>query len=145
MAPCYLRRQGLLPRSDGSYLCHSSSALRLTVFSGQRVDHVGGAAVTLNPTLLIGPASVVAIPAPAGHAITAAEIKAWEAANGPIQDGGGILLHSGHDAHWPDMKTSFDDGYPTPARDAAEYIVSKKARYVGLETISPDGPNTDTH
>jgi Predicted metal-dependent hydrolase len=42
-------------------------------------------------------------------------------------------------------KAYIDDGYPIFAKDAAEYIVSKKARFVGMEAISPDGPNTDTH
>ena len=109
------------------------------------VNNNWGAAETVDPTFMIGPASVIAIPAVAGHAITAAEIKAWEAANGPIQEGDGILLHTGFDANWPNMQTYIANGYPTLAKDAAEYLVSKKARYVGLETISPDGPNTDTH
>lgn len=105
-----------------------------------------GSFETMNPTLLIGPATVVSITVPKGsYSITAADIKAWEAKNGVIPQGDAVLVHTGHDVYWPDKKTYIDDGYPIFAKDAAEYIVTKKARYVGMEAISPDGPNTDTH
>lgn len=109
------------------------------------VNNSWGAAETLDPTLLIGPASVIAIPAAANHAITAAEIKDWEAKNGAIQEGDGILLHTGFDANWPDFQNYISKGYPTLAKDAAEYFVSKKVRYVGTETISPDGATPEAH
>ena len=110
------------------------------------VNSSWGSFETMDPRLLIGPATVVSLKIPSGaYAITAADIKGWEAKNGVIQTGDAVLVHTGHDVYWPDKKTYIDDGYPIFSKDAAEYIVTKKARYVGMETISPDGPNTDTH
>ncbi|GHU28829.1 cyclase [Betaproteobacteria bacterium] len=105
-----------------------------------------GSIETLNPALLFGPATVLSITVPKGmYAISLADIKAWEEKNGQIPLGDAVLVHTGHDRYWPDKKTYIDDGYPIFSKDAAEYIASRKARYVGMETISPDGPNTDAH
>ena len=110
------------------------------------VNSSWGSFETMDPKLLFGPATVVSITVPYGsYTITAADIKAWEAKNGQIPQGDAVLVHTGHDQYWPDKKAYIDDGYPIFSKDAAEYIVSKKARFVGMEAISPDGPNTDTH
>jgi kynurenine formamidase len=110
------------------------------------VNSSWGSFETMDPKLLIGPATVVSLTVPYGsYTITAADIKAWEAKNGLIQQGDAVLVHTGHDQYWPDKKAYIDDGYPIFSKDAAEYIVTKKARFVGMEAISPDGPNTDTH
>ena len=123
-----------------------------TAHTGTHLDspfHVNsswGSFETMDPKLLFGPATVVSITVPYGsYTITAADIKAWEAKNGQIAQGDAVLVHTGHDQYWPDKKSYIDDGYPIFAEDAANYLVSKKARYVGMEAISPDGPNTVTH
>jgi len=85
------------------------------------VNNNGGAVETLDPTVLIGPASVINLNVPAGsYAITAADIKSWEAKNGPIQEGDGVLIHTGHDKNWPNKDTYIDKGYPYLAKDAAD-------------------------
>ena len=110
------------------------------------VNSSWGAVESLDPTVLIGPAVVLNVRIPQeGYSITAADIKSAEARTSPIQPGDGVLIHTGHSSFWPNKDTYIDKGYPTLAMDAAQYIVSKKARFVGMEAISPDGPNTDTH
>ena len=110
------------------------------------VNSSWGAVETVDPTILIGPASVVSLSVPAGaYAITSAEIKGWEAKNGPIRAGDGVLIHTGHDANWPDKKKFIADGYPYLAAEAAQYLADKKIRYVGMESISPDADSTDSH
>jgi arylformamidase len=110
------------------------------------VNSSWGAIETMDPTLLIGPAVVLDVKVPqSNYSITAADIKAAEARGSPILAGDAVLLKTGHGKYWPDKATYIDGGYPILAADAAEYIVSRKARFVGMETISPDGPNTVAH
>jgi len=105
-----------------------------------------GAVQTIDPTVLIGPAVVLNVPIPQeNYSITAADLRSAEAKGSPIQPGDGVLIHTGHNKYWPDKGMYIDKGYPIFTVDAAQYLVSKKARYVGMEAISPDGPNTDTH
>lgn len=110
------------------------------------VDNKWGGVESIDPMILMGPASVVSLDIPnQNYVIKAKDIQQWEQKHGKIRKGDAVLLHTGHDANWPDKKKYIDDGYPTLSTDAAEYLVTKKIRYVGMETISPDGPNTDTH
>jgi len=110
------------------------------------VNNSWGAVETVSPTILIGPAVVVTLKVPAGsYAITSAEIKAWEAKHGAIRAGDGVLIHTGHDANWPDKKKFITDGYPYLAAEAAQYLADKKIRYLGLESISPDADSVDSH
>ena len=104
-----------------------------------------GAMETVDSTVLIGPAIVLNVEASASHSITVADIKAAESKSGPIQAGDGVLVHTGHDANWPNKAAYIDNGYPIFTKEAAEYIASKRPRYIGMETISPDGPNTIAH
>ena len=110
------------------------------------VNSSWGAVETVSPTILIGPAVVVTLKVPAGsYAIKSSEIKAWEAKHGAIRAGDGVLIHTGHDANWPDKKKYISDGYPYLAAEAAQYLADKKIRYLALESISPDADSTDSH
>ncbi len=110
------------------------------------VDSSWGAVETVVPTILIGPAVIVTLKVPAGsYAITSADIKGWEAKNGAIRAGDGVLIHTGHDANWPDKKKFITDGYPYLAAEAARYLADRKIRYLAVESISPDADSTDSH
>lgn len=125
-----------------SYCPHTGTHLD----SPFHVNKDAGKLETVDPAVLIGPASVIDIKVPPfGYAITAADIKAWEAKNGQILYGDGILIHTGHDIYWPVKSNYIDKGYPYLATDAAEYLVTKKVRYVGLESISVDTAIPKSH
>ncbi len=106
-----------------------------------------GSMETVDPTVLIGPASVITLQVPEyDYAITRADIEAWEKENGPIQEGDAVLLHTGHADKWEGGNAAYiDKGYIRLDLSAAEYFVEKKVRFVGMESISVDGADTECH
>jgi arylformamidase len=131
---------------------HNLETVHFCPHTGTHMDspfHVNngwGAVETVDPTVLIGPAAVLSLSVRAGsYAITPADIKGWEAKNGAIRAGDGVLIHTGHDANWPDKTKYITNGYPHLAPEAAQYLVDRKVRYVGIESISPDANSTDSH
>ncbi|MCX6376969.1 MAG: cyclase family protein [Armatimonadetes bacterium] len=108
------------------------------------VNNNAGALETVDPKALIGPAIILNVKVPsAEYTLKAEDLKAAEAASGPIQPGDAVLIHTGHDTLWPSK--AYIEKYPIFSNEAAQFLVSRKARFVGMETISPDGPNTNTH
>ncbi len=101
---------------------------------------------SMDPAIFIGPATVVSFDVAGDYTITLEDIKAWEKENGEIPEGDGILLDTRHDELWDGGKAEYiDKGWPILNLEAAEYIVSKKARYVAMECISPEGDSTIIH
>jgi len=108
---------------------------------------------------LIGPAVCVDVSAAClanrDYEITAADLQAWEQANGPIPDGAILLLHTGYARFWPDKKQYLGTdqlgpagvaalGFPGLAPAAAEWLVTnRKVRAVGLDTASIDFGKSD--
>ena len=100
----------------------------------------------MDPQLMIGPATVLQFDVSGAYTITRADITAWEAKNGAIPEGDGILIDTRHDRLWNKGKAEYiDNGWPILSQDAADYIVAKRARYVALEAISPEGDSTNIH
>lgn len=138
---------GRVGQGDGAYW--NLETISYCPHTGTHMDapfHVNsdwGAIETMDPTQLIGPAVVLNVQIPqAAYTITADDLKKAAKAN-PINEGDAVLIHTGHEMLWPDVK--YIQAYPILSKDAAEYLVAEKARFIGFETISPDGPNTDTH
>ena len=131
---------------------HNLEVISYCPHTGTHMDapyHVidsAGAVETYRPDILIGPAVVVAVGRPGGYEISKKDIELWECENGPIAAGDAVLFHTGHDANW---SKGFDayigDGYTTVSPGAAEYLAEKKVRYVGVESISPDGDSVSAH
>lgn len=67
-------------------------------------------------------------------------LLAWEAQYGPIQEGDGVLFDFGWMQFWalrPD-DYKFCHDYPGVGASAAAYLVEKKVRMVGVDTLSVD-------
>lgn len=106
-----------------------------------------GSMDTVDPTALIGPACVITLNVPEyDYGITKEDIVAWEKENGPIQEHDAVLLHTGHADKWSGGNAEYiDKGYIRLDLSAAEYFVEKKVRFVGMESISVDGADTECH
>ncbi|MDD3347636.1 cyclase family protein [Oscillibacter sp.] len=69
-----------------------------------------------------------------------AHLMAWEAVHGPIREGDGVLFDFGWMRYWAlrpnDRKFCHD--YPGVGESAAAYLVEKKVRMVGVDTLSVD-------
>ena len=138
-----------LPRQEFFSLISDTSDYNLEVLSycvhtGTHMDapfHVlpeEGTVETIDPEVLIGQACVIKLEIPSeDYIIPKEDIVAWEEEHGAIEEGDGILIHTGHDALWGD-RDAYLNAYPTLSPEAAEYLVEKKASYVGVEAISPD-------
>jgi kynurenine formamidase len=107
---------------------------------------------------LIAPAVVIdvseAATADPDHALTLAEVEAFERANGPIAAGSMVLLRTGWDARWPDRKRYLGDDtpgdasnlhFPSFGAEAARFLVEKRGvALIGVDTASIDiGASTD--
>ena len=79
------------------------------------------------------------------YAVTADDIRAWEAKYGPIPDGAFVALRTDWSKHWPDMNALSgiaDDGsenFPGWSLDALKYIYeTRSAAANGHETLDTD-------
>ena len=90
------------------------------------------------------------------YLVTVDDIKAWEAANGPIPEWGIILLYTGWGSKWPDKKTYLgtdqhgdeaakDLHFPGLHPDTTKWLVeNRKFKAIGIDTASIDyGQSTD--
>jgi len=90
------------------------------------------------------------------YLITVDDIKAWEAANGPIPEWSIILFYTGFGSKWPDKKAYLgtdqkgeaavkDLHFPGLHPDAAKWLIeNRKFKAVGIDTASIDyGQSTD--
>ncbi|MFI0472675.1 cyclase family protein [Halomonas sp. HMF6819] len=99
-----------------------------------------------DPAVLIGRANVIDLPVSGDYLISLADIQTWEANHGDIEQGEGVLFDTQQDALWPLGNAQYiDQGYPTLSVEAARYLVTKDIGYIGVESISPDGPEPDAH
>jgi kynurenine formamidase len=90
------------------------------------------------------------------HAVTRAELEAFEATHGPIPRGALVLLHTGFAAHWPDRarylgnagrgaEAAADLHFPGLSAEAARWLAEERGiGAVGIDTASIDpGPSRD--
>ena len=101
---------------------------------------------------LVAPAVVIDVSAKAAanadYRLTAADVRDWEARNGPIAPGTIILLRTGWGARYPDRKAYFGDDrpgatdnlhFPSYGEDAARLLVNeRRAAALGVDTASID-------
>lgn len=132
---------------------HNLEVIRYCPHTGTHMDspfHVCNEWPTmeaLDPSILIGPACVLLLNVPEyDYAITEEDLIAWENSHGPIQAGDAVLLHTGHDKKWDGGSDSYiNRGYIRLDTSAARYLAGKKVRFVGMESISVDGADTESH
>lgn len=91
---------------------------------------------------------------PEDYQVTVADVKAFEAKNGPIPEGAIVMIATGWDARWPDQTKYMNerDGvkhFPGLSTDAAAYLAKdRKVVGIGIDTPSIDyGPSAkfETH
>ena len=100
----------------------------------------------MNPEIMIGPATVIRFDVSGDYTITREDLLAWEKKNGEIPEGNGLLIDTKHDELWNKGKAEYiDKGWPILNQEAADYIVSKQARYIAIEAISPEGDSQNIH
>ena len=139
---------------EGSGLqLHNLEVIRYCPHTGTHMDspfHVcseWGSMETVDPAVLIGPATVLSLTVPEyDYAVTREDIEQWEAEFGEIPKGDAVLLHTGHADKWEQGSGSYiDKGYIRLAPSAAAYLAEKKTRFIALESISVDGADTEVH
>jgi len=93
---------------EGSGLqLHNLEVIRYCPHTGTHMDspfHVcseWGSMETVDPAVLIGPATVLSLTVPEyDYAVTREDIEQWEAEFGEIPKGDAVLLHTGHADKW---------------------------------------------
>ena len=78
----------------------------------------------------------------AGEYVSKSRLQEWEGAHGPLQAGDIVLFDFGWAANWglrPNNQR-YVDNWPGVGMDAAEYLLSKPAAALGVDTLSPDPP-----
>lgn len=90
----------------------------------------------------------------ADYRLSLADVRAWEAHNGPVPEGAIVLLRTGWSSRWPDRRRYFGDDTPGEASRlhfpsygvaAAQYlVVTRRVVALGVDTASIDhGPSQD--
>lgn len=99
-----------------------------------------------DPTALIGRANVISLDVSGDYQITLSDIQKWELINGNIKQGEGVLFDTKQDDFWSlDNERYIENGYPTLSVEAAQYLANIGIDYIGVESISPDGPEPQSH
>ncbi|HEX7668388.1 MAG TPA: cyclase family protein, partial [Polyangiaceae bacterium] len=120
-------------------------------------SEAGESAEKVSVRRMVAPAVILDVAAKAAedpdYRLTAADVKAWEAAHGAIPRGAITLLRTGWSARWPDRKRYFGDDTPNDAshlhfpsygKEAAELLVKVGVAALGVDTASIDhGPSQD--
>jgi kynurenine formamidase len=78
----------------------------------------------------------------AGQYVSKSHVTEWEAQHGTIETGDIVLFDFGWDANWKPRPHDQDyiQNWPGVSMEVAEYLLSKKAAAIGVDTLSPDTP-----
>ena len=144
-------------RTEGGYF-YASNSLCASEHGGTHLDapsHFSESGLTADripPRALIAAAVVIDVrptcAADPDHAATVDEVKAFEAAHGPIPRGAVAILFTGWGARWPDKKRYLGDDTPGDAShlhfpgfspEAAAYLANERhVAGLGIDTASVD-------
>src|SRR5437867_2886730 len=151
-----LKRLAYGPTPGGYF--YSSNAFCAPEHGGTHIDaplHCSERGKThdqIPPQQLIAPAVVIDITGKtandADYRLTADDVRAWEATNGPITRGAIVLLRTGWGARYGNRKAYFGDDtpgatdklhFPSYGADAARLLVNERhVAAIGLDTASID-------
>ncbi len=83
---------------------------------------------------------------PAGGLVSMEDIERFESEKGEICEGDIVFFRFGWDEKWDD-KESFLKDWPGTSKEAAEYLLSKKVKAVGCDTLALDafGSANESH
>jgi kynurenine formamidase len=78
----------------------------------------------------------------AGEYVSKSRLQEWEGRHGPLQPGDIVLFDFGWAAKWGLRPNDqhYVENWPGVGMDAAEYLLSKQAAALGVDTLSPDPP-----
>jgi kynurenine formamidase len=152
--PTYTARTQKTVEADGYYI----AGVTLDEHTGTHVDApshfaTGGAGVDQLPLeQLVGPAAVVdvtaAVAANPDHAVTVADLRAWESQHGALGARTIVLIRTGWAERWreparyrnPDPQGVMH--YPGVSVEASRYLTERGVRAIGIDTLSTDpGPS----
>jgi kynurenine formamidase len=142
-------------QANGYYLAN----VTVNEHTGTHVDApahfaAGGATVDQLPAdQLVGPAAVVdvtpAVAASPDYAVTAADLRAWEAKHGPLGPRMIVLIRTGWGERWSEparYRNADAKGvmhFPGVSPEASRYLIDRGVRAIGIDTLSLDpGPST---
>lgn len=75
--------------------------------------------------------------------LTAQDVFAFEEKNGRIQENSCVLINTGWHQYWNDAHQYHNEfHFPYINRDAAELLSQRRIRALGLDTLSPDRPDS---
>jgi kynurenine formamidase len=136
---------------------YASNSLCTSEHGGTHLDApyhfaAGGATTDRIPIgALVGPAMVIdvreACAADPDHAVTEAEVRAFEARHGAIPEGAIVVLYTGWGERWPDAKRYLGDDTPGDATrlhfpglsaEGARYLAGRRIAGAGIDTASID-------
>ena len=143
---------------------YSANRYTAAEHGGTHVDapiHFNAGAPTIERIPLeqtIGPAVVVDVSPKAlanrDYLIGVADLTGWERAHSPLPAEAIVLLRTGYDRYWPDARKYLGTAergeaaiaklhFPGLAPEAAQWLVQRRVKAVGLDTASIDyGPST---
>lgn len=106
----------------------------------------GGKTVNDLPVeMLISPCIVIDVSneAHANYSITVKTINDFESRYGKIWKGAFVIFYTGWDQYWtkPD-KYHNDYNFPSVSKEAAQYLLSEDISGIGVDTLSPDRPES---
>ena len=86
----------------------------------------------------------------ADYGISVDELLAWEKLHGPIPEGAIVLAHTGWSKHWHNKHyCGLDENglchFPHYSAPTAPFLVERKIKAVGIDTLSLDAGDTETY
>lgn len=72
------------------------------------------------------------------------DMRAFEQQYGAIEKGSVVIVRAGWDVYWNDPEKYRNDyHFPSISKDVAEWLLDKEALALGVDTLSPDCPDSD--
>lgn len=94
---------------------------------------------------LLAPCSCIDLSkkADASYVVSVNDMKEFERQYGSIEKGSVVIIHTGWAARWNDPESYRNDyHFPSVSEEAAEWLIEKGTLALGVDTLSPDCPNS---
>lgn len=97
-------------------------------------------------TELVVPCYVINIEAKAHekYSLSVEDIKEFETEHGKLEKKHAVIIHTGWCKRWYNPEKYHNNHqFPSISKEAAEYLLEKEVKAVGIDTLSPDRPDSD--